>query len=101
MQRIVTLLCVIALAGCATRTAQHYSRPDTTQQQFMKDRYDCLQEAQQPVSAAAVTAYGGGSSSRVVTNCGVWISCLGARGYVADPNGSLFAPPGMAVYCRR
>jgi hypothetical protein len=71
------------------------------QQQFMKDRYECLQEAQQPVSAAAVTPYYGGASSQIATNCGVWISCLGARGYVADPNRDLFAPPGMLVYCRK
>jgi hypothetical protein len=98
--KIVILSCAFLVGGCVTRVV-HYSRPDTTQQQFMQDRYECLQEAQQRVSGAAVTPYGGGATSRVVANCGVWLSCLGARGYTTDPNGDLFAPPGMAVYCQK
>ena len=75
--------------------------PHTTQEQFMKDRYECLQQAQQPVSGAYVNAYGGASSSQIVANGGVWISCLEARGYTTDPNGDLVAPPDMVVYCHR
>jgi hypothetical protein len=67
----------------------------------MKDRYECLQEAQQRVSGAYVNSYGGAASSRVVASCGVWVSCLGARGYTVDPDGPLAAPPGMEVRCRR
>jgi hypothetical protein len=66
----------------------------------MKDRYECLQEAQQRTSGAVVDAYGGAAKSQVVTNCGLWVSCLGARGYTLDPSGKLSAPPGMAVHCR-
>jgi hypothetical protein len=66
----------------------------------MKDRYECLQEAEQPYSMAAATPYGGSSSSQTMPSCGVWTACLGARGYVVDPNGNLAAPPGMKVHCR-
>jgi hypothetical protein len=70
------------------------------ERQFMKDRCECLQDAEQRVSGAYVNAYGGAASSQVVPSCGVWVSCLGARGYVVDPNGDLAAPPGMMVRCR-
>jgi len=66
----------------------------------MTDRYECLQQAQQPVSGAYVNAYSGASSSQIVPSCGVWLSCLGARGYILDPAGDLSAPPGMGVNCR-
>jgi hypothetical protein len=98
-------LCAISLTACApTRQlppATRYTRPDTTQQQFMKDRYECLQEAEQRVSGAIVGAYGGASSSRVVANCGVWWACLGGRGYTTDPYGNLAAPPDMVVYFQK
>lgn len=78
-----------------------YTKPGATQEQYMKDRYECLQEAEQRVSGAVVNAYGGAANSQVIPSCGVWISCLGARGYTLDPNGDLAAPPGMVVQCRR
>gem|GEM_PF-4808769 len=103
-------IAIVAIIGAATvacapirpmQQVLHYTRADTTQAQFMKDRYECLQESQQRVSAAAVNAYGGASSSQVVASCSVWASCLGARGYVVDPYGNLAAPPGMVVPCSR
>ena len=99
---IATIGLVAMLAACAPtpRKTLAYTRANTTQDQFMKDRYECLQEAEQRVSAAAVNQYGGASSSQIVPSCGVWTSCLGARGYVVDPNGNLSAPPGMIVNCR-
>jgi len=90
------------VSGCATQPQTlRYSKAGATQDEFMKDRYECLQEAEQRVSGAYVNAYGGAASSRVVANCGIWVSCMGARGYTVDPSGSLAAPPGMAVFCRK
>jgi hypothetical protein len=87
MQRkvLMAVVAALAMAGAACApvrpvTPWRYARPDTTQAQFMKDRYECLQEAEQRVSGAVVNPYGGAASSRVVVNCGVWVSCLGARG---------------------
>jgi len=94
---------VVAVASCVAPrplTVIRYSHPTATQDQFMKDRYECLMQAQQGQSGAVVNQYGGVASSGVITSCGVWVSCLGARGYVRDPNGPLAPPPGMAVACR-
>jgi hypothetical protein len=104
--KLATLAAVgLLLSGCATARPPvqmiRYSKPGGTQEQFMKDRYECLQESQQRVSGAAVDAYGGAANSQVVTKCGLWVSCMGARGYTVDPTGNLSAPPGMVVLCRR
>jgi hypothetical protein len=99
---ILLALSTLVVYGCvAQRSLVRYTKPGATQDEFMKDRYECLQEAQQRESGAYVNSYGGAASSRVVASCGVWLSCLGARGYTVDPNGPLGAPPGMEVRCRR
>jgi len=96
------LMVSLLFGGCANPPQQfRYAKYGATQEEFMKDRYACLQEAQQRVSGAYVDAYGGGSASRVVANCGVWLSCMGARGYQVDPDGNLAAPPAMIVFCQR
>ena len=69
-------------------TPFRYTKPGTTQEQFMRDRNECLQYASE-------------TSSSVAPNCGIWISCLVARGYVRDPNGDLMPPPDMRVPCER
>src|SRR5690242_14610293 len=92
---------VALLSACAAPPRlMRYTKDGATQEGFMKDRYECLQEAQQRVSGAYVNQYGGGSNSQVICNRGIFVSCLGARGYVLDPDGALFPPPGMAVFCR-
>jgi hypothetical protein len=67
----------------------------------MADRYACYQESAQSSSGAYVSAYGGASSSGVVHSHGTWLACMGARGYVADPNGVLTPPPGMEIHFQR
>jgi hypothetical protein len=92
-------LSLVACAPVKPVPIRHFTRPETTQEQFMKDRYECLQEAEQRVSGAYVNSYGGAASSQVIANCGVWVACLGARGYTVDPNGNLSAPREMIVRC--
>jgi hypothetical protein len=76
---------LLALAACVVRPApQRYTRPDTTQEQFMQDRYGCLQESQRGP----------------VPSCSLISACMGAHGYTLDPGGDLAPPPGMAVACR-
>ncbi len=58
-----------------------YSRPDTSQQTYMTDRWDCYQQS-------------GGI-------CNVWASCLSALGYRKDPNGDLATPPDQVIQCSR
>ena len=98
--RAALVFCVVSLAACAPPLTR-YTRPDTTQQQFLKDRYECLKQSEQRVSGAVVNPYGGAASSHERANCGLWYSCLAARGYVIDAAGDLAAPPGMAVPCYR
>jgi hypothetical protein len=100
----LAVVLVLQLSACAVNPPQQpmlrYSKPWATQQDFMKDRYDCLLQSQRQVSAAYVSAYGGASGSSTVCSMGVWKACLGARGYQVDPNGALGAPPDMVVYCQ-
>ena len=97
------VLSVLLLNACATGAPivmPRYVKPNATQAEFMRDRYECLQESMRPVSDAYVNRYGGASRSSVVADCGVWRSCLGARGYQPNPKGNLAAPPSMIVLCR-
>jgi hypothetical protein len=103
MKTALVILCFI-LGGCAVPQPipqARYTKYGATQDEFMKDRYECLQQAQKRVSGAYVNQYGGASNSDTVCSFGMWVSCLGSRGYVIDPNGSLAAPPGMVVRCVR
>lgn len=99
---VLAVLLTIPVFGCAVNPPQpmlRYSKYGATQEEFMKDRYECLLQSQRQVSGSYVGAYGGASSSSTVCSMGVWKACLGARGYQINPNGELGAPPEMAVYC--
>jgi hypothetical protein len=90
----ITLVAALVVAGCATApaTAQqmmHYSKPGADQTQFMRDRYDCLRQAQQN----RTDVVGNIGTSRVVESRGMFMSCITARGYVPNQNGNLAAPP--------
>lgn len=63
----------------------------------MQDRFACIQQAQQGRSGAYVNAYGGASRSTVVTSRGVYMACMGAKGYTENPDGALVAPPGSEI----
>jgi hypothetical protein len=64
----------------------------------MVDRYECIAQAQQHVSNPLTVISGKGSEQ---PNCESWTSCMKARGYTLDPNGSLGVPPRMAIQCVR
>src|SRR5437667_12212554 len=97
------LLLVAVIGGCATSYIRWMTNTGATQQQFMNDRYSCLQETQQRVSGAYANQYGGAASSQVMPPCSAFNACMAARGYYradttnpADFNqpGSLSVPPG-------
>jgi hypothetical protein len=91
----------ILLSGCVRQPPPppaHYAKAGATQEQFMKDRYACVLDAQQGRSAAVVGQYGGSSYGTVVTSRGVFTSCMAARGYNIDPNGPLVTPPEALIY---
>ena len=71
------MVCVgafVLLVGCARSV---WVKPGASQQDFATDKYECLQQSQQP--HAYVNAYGGASGS--VTNAELFNSCMNARGW--------------------
>lgn len=100
---ITALVLTFLFTACAASPPQkkptmRWSRPSTTQEQYMSDRYACFQESAEQVSGAAVTAYGGTGGSHTAHSHNAYMACMGARGYVVDPNGPLVAPPGMEIH---
>jgi secreted trypsin-like serine protease len=88
----------IGLNGCGGPPPPlRYTHATANHQTYMQDRYVCIQQAQQGRSGAYVNQYGGASHSRVVTNRGVFLACMGAKGYNVDPNGPLTTPPELVV----
>ena len=105
LRNAACILLALALGGCAVEPPRtvRYSKDGTAQQEFMKDRDECLLQSQRQVSGAVVGSYGGSygaASSTTVCSLSVWKACLGARGYVVDAKGDLVAPPNMVVQCQ-
>ena len=96
MMRDIVAVAIAAtvLGGCATtpRRVQAWSGPGATQQQFMRDREDCIKEAQEQNTALMSSGNGSVAGSRVTINVGIFTMCMGARDYSPDDNGKL-APP--------
>ena len=78
MHKYLFILTVIVLGGCAQ---YGWYKDGVSQQEANRDRYECLQEAQQRVSGAQVGPYGGTAASTVVTNQDLYNACAAARGY--------------------
>jgi hypothetical protein len=86
------------MGGCAAAvTPLRYEKPGTTQVDFMKDRLDCIKQAQQPRSSAIVDGYGGVANSQTIVSRGIFGTCMGAKGYVVSKDGALVAPPDAMV----
>lgn len=103
------LIATATVTGCATTYIRWMNSSGVTQEQFMKDRYACLQETQQRISDAYTNEAGGASTSQVMPTCSAWNACLAARGYYRSDTtnlddfkrpGSLFVPQGTVIYCR-
>jgi starvation-inducible outer membrane lipoprotein len=92
----------LTLAACssaptAPQPPAKFTKPGATQEQFMSDRYACYQAAQQQIGGPLMNASPGAASPQVVASRSMWLSCMQARGYVPDPNGSLSAPAGSQL----
>ncbi|CAN7782211.1 hypothetical protein LJR175_008200 [Variovorax sp. LjRoot175] len=79
-----------------------WNKPGAGQDDFSRDRYACLQESQQRVGSAAVNQFGGIASNTVVTNSGLFGSCMNAHGWYLGPRetarrSTMEAPADMAV----
>jgi len=62
--------------------------------QFERDRYECLQQSQQPQVVGSANAYRANHVGEMVTNRDLLIACMAARGY---PRSSAPARPGSGV----
>jgi len=85
---IAAVPALLVLFGCAAQQ-KVWVKPGLTQEQFAKDRYSCMQQSQQRVSAAFVNEYGGSSSNHVITNANLFSACMSAQGYTLQQKASL------------
>jgi hypothetical protein len=58
---------------------------------FMRERYKCVQEASRQKSSGYANSYGGAMQSRPVVSLGLFQACLRASGRRQGPSG--FSPP--------
>jgi predicted aspartyl protease len=70
----------LVLFGCAAQTTT-WVKPGLTQEEFAKDRYNCMQQSQQRVSSAFVGQYGGSAVNHVITNDNLFSACMNSQGY--------------------
>lgn len=77
ISKAICLIASVSLFGCA----KTWVKPGSTEAEFNKDKYECLQQSQQQVSGFAFNAYGGAGGSQQKTNDGLFTSCMNARGY--------------------
>jgi RecJ-like exonuclease len=69
---------VLTITGCAQNL---WVKANAGQGEFERDRYSCLQQAQQRVGAAQVNANGGSAVNTVATNDMLFSSCMGSKGW--------------------
>jgi len=80
MRKILTIVAIVALSGCASSVYWNFPSGGTDQQ-FRQDDYACIQESQQQTSSAYVGPYGGNAQSYTAPNKQLYKSCMYARGY--------------------
>lgn len=80
-----------------------YNRPDTTQEQFMKDRWECIQQQQaQAITTGHISSdtrgqISGFQGSRLVLSRPLFINCMAMKGYTVDKHGTLFPPKELII----
>jgi hypothetical protein len=82
-----------ALLACAAQQQQSsWIKPGATAHEFSSNRDACMQQSQQPNSAALEKGNGGVASSKMTTNADLFGACMNARGYylvsVTDTEGA-------------
>lgn len=74
----VTALSVLGLLGCAQNL---WIKQNSTQGEFERDKYNCLQQSQQRVGIAQINANGGAATNTVQTNDMLFSSCMNSKGW--------------------
>jgi hypothetical protein len=78
LKYVAVMAAIFSLFGCAQNL---WVKPNASQGEFERDRYACLQQAQQRVGAAQLNAYGGSAVNTVATNDALYSTCMGSRGW--------------------
>jgi hypothetical protein len=90
VRRAAIVVVSFLLFGCANSQQGLWLKPGASTDDFNKDKYACMQQSQQPSSAAYVNQYGGASNSNIITNGNLLNACLSASGWhftqMSDPN---------------
>ena len=81
---LVVFFCVLSLSGCAQ--PKSWEKPGAGVDEFNQAKYSCLQQVQQPYSAAYVGRYGGSASGGMATNAGLFNACMEAGGWALIDN---------------
>lgn len=101
LKAIAAALGAALLAGCSSAALQappmRYAKAGATQDGYLQDRYQCLQQAREQRSAAAAYEGVGTANSQAVVNGPMFDACMAARGYRLDPNGPFAPPAGAAI----
>ncbi len=97
---LLVAFCLLASAGCAKHVQYvRWDKSGVTEQQFLNDRYTCLQEAREQRAGGYANPYGAQYGSRTVVNMSIFQACMAARGYTRnDASGQFGAPPGGEVF---
>jgi hypothetical protein len=75
------LSCFLALVGCAGKPQGLWLKPGASTDDFSKAGSACMQQAQQPQSAAYLDRYSGVSNSNIIANESQFNACMNASGW--------------------
>ena len=89
--RFVAFSCILTLLGCAAQP-KVWMKPGAGTDEFNQAKYSCLQQVQQPYSAAYVNRYGGSASGGITTNAGLYNACMEAGGWALVDNATAASP---------
>ena len=76
---ILLVLLGVVLAGCANKNV--WFKQGASTNDFEADKYTCLQQSQQNAGRAVVDQSGGNAQTGVITNWGLYNSCMQAHGW--------------------
>jgi hypothetical protein len=97
MGRLPMLLTgVTLLAGCATGPQETFYSGPGNQTEFMQAHYQCIREIQ---NTTVSSGNGYGYSTASAPACAAILSCLAAKGYTPNPNGSVKITTDTRVPC--